>query len=146
MTTMNIYMTFNGNCEEAFLFYESVFTGSKADIKKFKDMPDNSERTLSDEEKEQVMHVTLPINKSTVLMGSDTGSAWSANFKQGNNISISVNVDSREEADNLFKSLSKGGKVLMPMADTFWESYFGMLTDQFGIQWMVSFDEPTRKK
>ena len=84
------------------------------------------------------MHVSLPISDEAVLMGSDTGGEWATDFKQGNNFSISINASSKEEADRLFNALSDGGNISMPMAETFWESYFGMLTDKFGINWMVS--------
>lgn len=146
MATINTYLTFNGNCEEAFNFYKSVFGREFTRIAKFKDMPEDPKFPVSEDDKEKVMHVSLPISKETILMGSDTGGEWAANFKQGNNFSISINSDSKEEADKIFNDLSKGGKVIMPMNKTFWDSYFGMFTDKFGIQWMVSFDEPNRKK
>jgi PhnB protein len=146
MATVNIYLTFDGNCEKAFLFYKSVFGGNFDRMSKFKDMPEDPKYPVSAEDKNRTMHVSLPISKETILMGSDTGGEWSKNFKMGNNFSISINTDSKAEADKFFTALSKNGKVTMPMAMTFWESYFGMLTDQFGIQWMVSFDDPNRKK
>lgn len=146
MTTINIYLAFDGNCEEAFLFYESVFNEGKADIRKFKEMPENPEYPLSEKDLEKVMHVALPIGKHHVLMGSDTGGEWTAGFIKGNNFSVSVNASSKADADRLFNGLSKGGQLIMPMGKTFWDSYFGMFTDKFGIQWMISFDEPDRKK
>lgn len=145
MTTINTYLTFNGNCEEAFNFYKSVFGGDFAHFGKFKDMPENPQHPISESDKEKVMHVSFPIG-NTVLMGSDTGGEWSPNFTQGNNFSVSINTDNKEEADRLFDQLTKGGKITMPMNKTFWDSYFGMFTDQFGIQWMVSFDADNRKK
>ena len=87
------------------------------------------------------MHVSLPISKETILMGSDTGGEWSAGFKAGNNFSISISADSKEEADRLFNGLSAGGTVTMPLANTFWGDYFGMFNDKFGISWMMSFNE-----
>lgn len=146
MTTINTYLTFNGNCEEAFNFYRSVFGGEFASVSKFSDMPEDPKYPVSEEDSDKIMHVSLPISEETVLMGSDTGSEWGKNFNQGNNFSISINAGTRAEADRFFDELSKNGKVLMPMSDTFWESYFGMLTDQFGIQWMVSFHDPSRVK
>ncbi|PTT73753.1 VOC family protein [Chryseobacterium sp. HMWF035] len=83
----------------------------------------------------------LPISKETCLMGSDTGGEWASNFKEGNNFSISINAESRDEADKLFNALSEGGQVTMPMNPTFWGAYFGMFADKFGINWMVNFDE-----
>ena len=138
MTTVNTYLTFNGNCEEAFNFYKSVFGGEFAHISKFKDMPENPEFPVAESDKEKIMHVTFPIG-NTVLMGSDTGGEWAANFKQGNNFSVSINTDNKDEADRIFAKLSEGGKIITPMNKTFWDSYFGMFTDKFGIQWMVSF-------
>lgn len=146
MTTINTYLNFNGNCEEAFNFYKSVFGGEFAHIGKFKDMPEDPKYPVSEADKEKVMHVSFPISKETALMGSDTGGEWAASFKQGNNFSISINTDSQQEADRLFNSLSKDGKIIMPMNKTFWESYFGMFTDKFGINWMVSFYDSNRKK
>ncbi|MGN6435567.1 MAG: VOC family protein [Agriterribacter sp.] len=141
MATVNVYLTFNGNCEAAFNFYKSVFGGDFPYIGRFKDMPPGEEgKTMSAEDGEKIMHVSLPISKETMLMGSDTGGEWAPGFIQGNNFSISVNTGSREEADKIFDKLSAGGKVTMPMNNTFWNSYFGMLTDQFGINWMVSFE------
>lgn len=146
MATINTYLTFNGNCEEAFNFYKSVFGGEFAHLGKFKEMPDDPKFPVADADKEKIMHVSLPISKETVLMGSDTGGAWTENYNQGNNFSISINAESKEEADRIFNELSQHGKVIMPMNKTFWGSYFGMFTDQFGIQWMVSFDDSNRNK
>jgi len=140
MTTINPYLIFNGNCEAAFLFYQSVFGGEFPYIGKFKDMPagDNTPE-LSEEEGNRIMHVSLPIGQ-TVLMGSDSNSA-SGDVVFGGNVSISVNVESKDEADRIFNGLSAGGNAYMPMADTFWGAYFGMFTDKFGINWMVNFDK-----
>ena len=77
-------------------------------------------------------------------MGSDTGGEWASSLKIGNNIAVSINTDSKEEADKLFNGLSEGGKVTMAMEDTFWGAYFGMFTDQFGINWMVNYDDPAK--
>tara|TARA_R100000935_G_scaffold28156_1_gene48465 strand:- start:34 stop:474 length:441 start_codon:yes stop_codon:yes gene_type:complete len=146
MTTLNTYLTFNGNCEKAFNFYKTVFGGDFAHIAKFKDMPENPEYPAAEAEKEKIMHVSYPISKTSVLMGSDTGGEWASTFTQGNNFSISINTDSKEEADRIFNALSKNGKVIMPIGMTFWNSYFGNFIDQFGIQWMVSFDDPNKTK
>jgi len=101
---------------------------------------DTNCKPMPDEELNRIMHVSFPIG-NTVLMGSDTGGEWAINYKQGTNFSVSINTDSQEEADRLFLGLSKNGQIIMPMNKTFWDSYFGMFTDQFGIQWMISFDE-----
>jgi PhnB protein len=139
MTTANIYLTFNGNCYEAFLFYQSVFGGAFPYVGRFKDMPPQEGVTLPEAMLEHIMHISLPIGGDTVIMGSDTGGEWAPEYKPGNNFSISLNTGSREEADRLFNGLSAGGQVIMPMAETFWGDYYGMFTDKFGIGWMVSF-------
>ena len=95
---------------------------------------------MPDADKNKVMHVTLPIGGETILMGSDTMAPWNLDFNAGSNFSISIHTDSKEEADRLFSALSDQGKVMMPMNQTFWGSYFGMLTDQFGISWMINVD------
>jgi PhnB protein len=137
MATVNTYLTFSNNCEEAFNFYKSVFGGEFAHISRFKDMP--SEQPIPESEGNKIMHVSLPIG-NTVLMGSDSFSAQSQPVI-GNNFSIAINTDSQEEAQKLFDGLSAGGKVTMPLNKTFWGAYFGMFTDKFGINWMVNFDE-----
>ena len=97
--------------------------------------------SISEADGNKIMHVSLPISKETILMGSDTSEAFGNATVPGNNFSISINTDSREEADKLFAGLSAGGQVTMPMNTTFWGAYFGMFTDKFGIQWMVNHDE-----
>ena len=141
MASINPYLVFNGNCEEAFLFYKSVFGGEFPYIGKFKDMPPaEGNPVLSEAEGNKIMHVSLPIGDGSILMGSDSNSA-SGEIAFGQNISLSINAVSKEEADKLFNGLSAGGKVTMPMNQTFWGAYFGMFTDKFGINWMVNFDE-----
>lgn len=141
MATVNSYLTFNGNTEEAFNFYKSVFGGEFTYIGKFKDMPaDENCPPPSEEEGNLIMHVSLPISKETILMGSDATS-FSGSVIFGTNFSVSINADNKEEADKLFNGLSAGGKVTMPIESTFWGAYFGMFTDKFGINWMVNFDE-----
>ena len=142
MATVNPYLIFNGNCEEAFLFYQSVFGGEFPYIGKFKDMPPSDDENCpppSAEEAARIMHVSLPIG-NTVLMGSDSTSQ-SGDVIIGSNISVSINTESRAEADRIFNGLSAGGNAFMPMSNTFWGAYFGMLIDKFGIHWMVNFDE-----
>ena len=140
MTTVSTYLTFKGNCETAFKFYRMVFGGEFAHIGRFKDMPqDDPNCVIDDSEKNNIMHVSFPIGNS-ILMGSDAGGGWTDGITIGNNFSVSINTDSKDEADRLFNALSKNGKKTMPMSNTFWGSYFGMFTDQFDIQWMVSFD------
>jgi len=146
MTTVNVYLTFNGNCEEAFNFYKSVFGGEFSYIGRYSDMPSDGGKKPDPKDANRIMHVSLPVSKETVLMGSDTGGEWASNFSTGNNFSISINTDSKGEADRLFNSLSAGGQVSMPMNKTFWGEYFGMFADKFGINWMVSFNEALQQK
>lgn len=138
---INPYLTFNGNCEDAFNFYKSVFGGSFPYIGRFGEMPPMDGMTVPDSEKNKIMHVSLPIGNNSILMGSDSSDAFGHANVQGNNFSISINATSQNEADKLYNGLSNGGKQTMPMNKTFWGSYFGMLEDPFGIQWMVSYDE-----
>jgi PhnB protein len=141
MATVNTYLNFNGNCEEAFTHYKNVFKSEFEYIGRFGEMPADEANPLPDHLKNKIMHVTLPIG-NTVLMGSDTGGEWAPELVKGNNFAVSINADSKEEADQLFDGLSAGGKITMPMADTFWGAYFGMFTDKFGINWMVNYDAP----
>lgn len=142
MASVNVYLTFNGNCEEAFNFYKSVFGGEFPYMGRFSEMPPSEEgKGVPPEDANKIMHVSLPISQETMLMGSDTGGEWASGYKQGNNFSISVNAASKEEADRIFNGLAAGGQVTMPMNKTFWGDYFGMLTDKFGIAWMMSFNE-----
>lgn len=141
MTTVNIYLTFNGNCEEAFNFYKSVFGGEFPYIGRYKDMPPGDQgKAFSPDDAEKIMHISLPISKETVLMGSDIGGELASSYTQGNNFSVAINTDSKEQADSMFSGHSTGGVITMPMNDTFWGDYFGMFTDKFGINWMVSFN------
>lgn len=137
MAHINPYLTFNGNCEEAFNFYKSVFGGEFPYIGRFKDMPGEE---IPEAAKELIMHVSLPISEGNVLMGSDSSEAFGQHHQPGNNISISINALSEDEAKRLFEGLSAGGKITMPMEKTFWGALFGMFTDKFGINWMVNYD------
>lgn len=138
MTTINPYLTFNGTCEEAFNFYKSVFGGEFPYAGKFKDMPADPKYPVLEEDKEKIMHISLPISKETILMGSDSSESFGKATVEGNNFSISVNTDSVEEVTRIYNELSKGGKIKMPLEKTFWGAYFGMFTDKFGIHWMVN--------
>ena len=141
MTTINPYIVFNGTCEDAFNFYKSIFGGDFPYVGRFSEMPENPDCVISEEEKNKIMHISLPIGKETILMGSDSSEAFGEASVVGNNFSISINTDSRDEATRLFDHLSENGTIKMPLNKTFWGSYFGMFTDKFGIHWMVSFDD-----
>ncbi len=144
MATVNVYLTFNGNCKEAFDFYKSVFGGDYPYVGTFGEMPPQEGVTMPEKDKNRIMHISLPISKETILMGSDTGGEWASGYQPGNNFSVSINANSKEEADKLFNGLSAGGRVTMPMNHTFWGAYFGMFTDRFGIGWMVNYDDPAK--
>ena len=141
-TSVNPYLIFNGNCEEAFLFYKSVFGGEFSFIGKFKDMPAGEPGScpeVSEKDANRIMHVSLPIG-DTILMGSDSNEQ-SGDVAFGANFSVSINVESAGEGDRIFNGLSAGGDIYMPMGKTFWGAYFGMFKDKFGVSWMVNFDE-----
>lgn len=133
--TLSTYLNFDGNCREAFEYYRSVFGGDFMVMETFRNGP--SDMGLPENELDNVMHVSLTIG-SSVLMGSDVPSSFGPPHKQGNNFSISIGAESREESDDLFGKLAKGGSVTMPMQDMFWGSYFGACTDKFGINWQVN--------
>jgi PhnB protein len=140
MTTVNPYLTFKGNCEEAFNFYKSVFGGEFKYMGRYKDVPQSDRQIFAGVTDEKIMHVSLPISAETVLMGCDTAEEPGESIVEENNFSLSVTTDSQEKADRLFNGLSVGGQIKMPMSQTFWGAYFGMLTDKFGINWTISFD------
>ena len=142
MTKLNPYLNFSGTCEEAFLFYQTVFGGEfMGGIFRMGDAPGTE--NLTTEQKNKVMHIALPIGND-LLMGSDSIQGMGPALVMGNNNLISIFPDSREEADRLFSGLSEGGVVTMPLAETFWGAYFGMWTDKFGINWMVNYDDPAK--
>lgn len=141
MKTANIYLIFDGQCEEAFNFYREVLGGEFAGISRYKDAPAEAKKPVSPAYSERIMHIALPVSNETMLMGGDGGEGWTDKHITGNNFSVSISTDSKESADEIFKGLSKGGKVNIPMTSTFWGDYFGMLTDKFGINWMMSYNQ-----
>ena len=141
MAAINPYLLFNGNCEEVFLFYKSVFGGEFSYVGKYSEIPADAAggEAISEEDKNRIMHISLPIGKDSVLMGGDSNSA-SGPVSFGSNFSISINTESKQEADKLFDGLSAGGNPFMPMSQTFWGAYFGMFTDKYGIQWLINYE------
>lgn len=139
MAIINPYINFNGNTEEAFTFYKSVFGGEFALIVRFKEMP-HHENPLSDEDANKIMHIALPIGKGNILMATDYLESQGQKMIEGNRYSLSISAQSRKEADTLFNGLSSGGNIEVPIADSPWGSYFGLFKDKFGIQWMIEFD------
>jgi len=141
MAKVNVYLSFNGNCEAAFNFYKSIFGGEFCYIGKWGEMPPQEGMPpLSEENKQRVMHVGLPISQETILLGCDNLKEHENHTTFGNNFSILVSANSKEEADTFFALLSEGGDVVMPMQEQFWGDYFGMCADKFGINWMIDFD------
>lgn len=140
MSTINPYLNFPGNTEEAFTFYQSVFGGEfVGGISRFKDTPEADK--LSKEEQEKVMHIALPVGNGQMLMATDALESMGQSVTVGNNMYISIHPESKAEADRLFKGLSEGGEIEMDLQDTFWGGYFGSFTDKFGINWMVHYQE-----
>ena len=144
MATLNPNVMFKGNCEQAFDFYQTVFGGELSPKMRWGDYKE-PEMEVPESAKHLIMHVSLPVGEST-LMGGDAleNSPFPTTF--GNNFTINIGTKSKEEADNLFNRLSQGGKDMMPMDIAFWGDYFGMFTDQFGIQWQVLCDAKLLKQ
>jgi len=138
MALINPHINFNGNAEEAFNFYKSVFGGEFAKIMRLKDLA-SPEFPVAGNDANKIMHIALPIGKN-ILMGNDVPESMGRTNENENRSKISISAESREEADRLFHGLSAGGQVEMPIADSPWGSYFGMFRDKFGIEWMVDFD------
>ena len=136
--TVNTYLTFNDNCRAAFEFYRSVFGGEFTFISTFAESPPDME--VPEAKRDLLMHVSLPIG-SGVLMGSDSA-GFGPDLVSGNNFSVSLSPDSREQTDDLFGKLAHGGTVTMPLQETFWGAYFGSCRDQFGINWMINYELP----
>lgn len=139
MALINPHINFNGNAEEAFNFYKSVFGGEFTTIMRFKDLA-NDEFQVSEKEANKIMHIALPIGQN-MLMGNDVPEILGQVNENENRSKICINAASREEADKLFSGLSIGGQIEMPISDSPWGSYFGMFRDKYGIEWMVDFTE-----
>lgn len=140
MASVSTYLNFEGKTEEAFEFYKSVFgTDYIGGIFRMGDLPaQEGMPPVPDDIKNMVMNVQLPILAGHILLGTDTVAEWGHNLVEGNNVSIMLRPDTREEADSLFAALSVDGSVQMPMSDQFWGDYYGAFTDKFGIQWMIA--------
>lgn len=138
MAIINPHINFNGNAEEAFTFYKSVFGGAFAQIIRFKDIS-SKEHPIAEKEANKIMHIALPIGKN-ILMGNDVPESMGRVNENENRSKIAIIAESREEADKLYKGLSAGGAVEVPIGDSPWGSYFAMFRDKYGIEWMVDFD------
>lgn len=138
MALINPHINFNGNAEEAFNFYKSVFGGEFAKIMRFKDLA-TTEFQVTGNEANKIIHIALPIGQN-ILMGNDVPESMGPVNENENRSKISISAESREEADKLFSELSAGGNIEVPIEDSPWGSHFGMFRDKFGIEWMVDFD------
>ena len=143
MALINPHINFNGNAEEAFTFYKSVFGGAFAKIIRFKDLA-SPEFPIAKKEENKIMHIALPIGKSTRLMGNDVPESMGRTAEDENRSKIVISAESKEEADKLFHGLSVGGQIEGPIGYSGWGSYFGCFRDKYGIEWIVEFD-PTYK-
>lgn len=138
MVRINPWINFNGNAEEAFTFYKSVFGGEFAKIVRFKDIA-SPEFPVAEKDENKIMCIALPIGKN-VLMANDVPEILGKVNENENRSKISISAESKEEAEKLFHGLSAGGTIEMPMSDSPWGSYFGMFRDKYGIEWMIDFD------
>jgi PhnB protein len=140
MAIINPHINFNGNAEEAFTFYKSVFGGEFAKIIRFKDLA-SSEFPVAEKEENKIMHIALPIGKSNRLMANDVPEIMGKTNENENRSKIVISAESKEEADKLFNGLSVGGQIEGPIGDSPWDdSYFGCFRDKYGIEWIVEFD------
>ncbi len=139
MITINPWINFNGNAEEAFIFYKSVFGGEFTKIMRFKDLA-GPEFPVAENEANKIMHIALPIGKN-FLIANDIPESMGRVSENENRSKIKISTESKEEADKLFNGLSVGGKVEMPIADSPWGSYFAMLRDKYGIEWIIEFSK-----
>ena len=141
MARTNTYLNFPRNTEEAFNFYKSVFGGefSGNGIARFKDIPAmNGAPPISENDKNLIMHIELPIVGGHVLMGTDAPETMGFKVNFGNNVHISLEPDNRSETQKLFNALSQGGKITMELQNMFWGAFFGSVTDKFGVHWMFN--------
>lgn len=134
------YLNFPGTCEEAFNFYKKVFGGDFDYVGRFKEMPPEYPCPPGFEEK--IMHISLSVNGKVVIMGSDTAEGFGPSYQAGNNVSLSLDPKDEADAKRLYDGLREGGEVTMELSPTFWAKLFGMVTDRFGIQWMISYGQP----
>ena len=137
MPTINPHINFNGNAEEAFNFYKSVFGGEFSKVIRLKELSP-PEFPVAEHDADKIMHIALPIG-GNILTGNDVPTGMGEVSENENRSKISISTESREEAHKLFTGLSSGGSVEMPMDDSPWGSYFGMFRDKFGIEWMIEY-------
>jgi len=142
MISINPYLNFMGNTEDAMNFYKSIFGGEFTSFQRFNESPGHDK--MPKNEQTMIMHAALPLGPHNTLMATDTLESMGMELTIGNNFYMSVNTESEAETDRIFNSLAEGGKIEMPVSQTFWGAYFGMCKDKFGIQWMISYDQPQK--
>lgn len=138
MSTLNTWINFNGNAEEAFTFYKSVFGGEFTKVVRFKDI-ETAEFPIPENEKNKIMYIALPIGSNTLLIANDVPEVLGQVNERENRSKILVRTESKEEADRVFSGLSAGGEVEGAMGDSPWGSYAGMFRDKYGIEWIIEF-------
>lgn len=138
MKAINPYLNFAGNTEEAFQFYQAVFGGELLGLQRFSDTPFGEQ--LPVEERGKIMHVALKIGKDNMIMATDTLPSLGQTCTAGNNVHLCLSPESEEETATIFNKLSEGGEVTMPLGKQDWNAYFGMVTDKFGISWMLNYE------
>lgn len=145
MPVINPHVNFNGNAEEAFTFYKSVFGGEFAKIIRFKELA-NAEFPIAEKEENKLMHIALPVGKCNMLMGNDVPEFMGKTNENENRSKIVITAETKEEADKLFNGLSAGGEIEASISDSPWGTYFGIFRDKYGIEWMVEFDSKSKNE
>ncbi len=145
MEKLNPYLTFQGNCEEAFNFYRSVFGGEFTYVGRFSDIPSDEGLVIPEHKMNKIMHIALPLGNDCILMGSDCDEGFCPEVVVGNNVCLSISTASKEKADDLFEKLCNGGEITTQIGDVFWGSYYGTCTDRFGVSWMISYTREHNK-
>ncbi len=138
MVTVNPYLNFPGNTEEAFEFYKSVFGGNFIALQRFRDTPEA--KRLPEHLRDKIMHISLPLGNGNILMGTDAMEEMGHRITAGTNFYLSIAAESEAEAEIFFTRLSCGGRISVPLKKAFWGAYFGLFTDRYGTQWMVNYD------
>lgn len=139
MPSLSIYLIFQGNTEQAFNFYKSVFGGEFLQVQRFGDMPDSDQ--IPADEKNKTMHIGLAVG-NTFIMGTDALESMGQKVTFGNNSYITITPETKDEAERFYQALSEGGKIEMELQDTFWGAYYASFSDKFGLQWMINYDYP----
>jgi len=145
MKAVNIYLQFNGNCEEAFNFYKNVFQSEFLGIFRYRDIPVSGDMpSIPEKDMDKIENISMKINGHFILMGADVSPFGRSSFMRGNNFSIYLEAENKDEAGRIFTGLSLQGAVLMPLQTAHWGDLFGICTDRFGVSWMINFSDRTK--